>query len=496
MSNANPKVLQYLEEAHASEVALVRVLQSQIAVAPGSRFRTGLETHLDETRDHARRLQERIVELKPLNPVQTVVGIAEAVVGQAIALGKTPVDLLRGTVGDEKILKNAKDAAATEALEIATYTALEQLARSLDDEQTADLAASIRADEEKMLERILREIPTLTRRVIAAEGSGEATFDVSDTGAADAIMEAAAAVKDAADDAEDAVRTRAKTTRTRAKSTVTKARTRTKKAATDTADAAKAVVDEAVQEIEDTADEASRKVKARASKAADRVEDAADKAKATASRATSSAKKAADEVRASASEAADTAKDAAEKAGDRAQETAAKAGDQAKETLSDAADAAKETAEKAGDQAEKTAADAADGARSTARQARKVPGVARAEGAAKGAVATAADLPFARYDKLTADEIAGRLPKLSQVDLAKVDAYERKNDARKTITDRIETLQGDEPWPGFDELTAVEVRKALDAADADRKAAVATYERRHKARAAVLKAAEKDAAKS
>ena len=53
------------------------------------------------------------------------------------------------------MLKNAKDAAATEALEIATYTALERLAGRVGDDETAKLAASIRRDEEKMLERVL-----------------------------------------------------------------------------------------------------------------------------------------------------------------------------------------------------------------------------------------------------------------------------------------------------------------------------------------------------
>ena len=65
-------------------------------------------------------------------------------------------------------------------------------------------------------------------------------------------------------------------------------------------------------------------------------------------------------------------------------------------------------------------------AKRTARQARKVPGVAQAEGQVKGAVASEGDLAIARYDSLTADEITGRLAELSQIDLAKVDAYERK----------------------------------------------------------------------
>ena len=92
--------------------------------------------------------------------------------------------------------------------------------------------------------------------------------------------------------------------------------------------------------------------------------------------------------------------------------------------------------------------EAATSAKRTARQARKVPGVARAEGQVKGAVASEQDLAIGRYDALTADEIIGRLTGLSQVDLAKVAAYERKHEKRSTVLGRIDSLQGNEPWPG------------------------------------------------
>jgi rubrerythrin len=112
-------------------------------------------------------------------------------VAQALALGKTPLDLLRGSGGEEKVLKNAKDAAATEALEIATYTALERLARDVGDDETAQLAASIRADEERMLATILDEIPALTAAVVGADVRGKGTYDAGKTGAADAARGAA-----------------------------------------------------------------------------------------------------------------------------------------------------------------------------------------------------------------------------------------------------------------------------------------------------------------
>src|SRR5215217_1251296 len=196
MSQPNQKILQYLEEAHASEVGLVRVLQSQIAMTPRGSYRSGLETHLRETRSHAERLRDRMRELgRGFNPLQAGIGLAETVAAQALALGKTPIDLLRGSGGEEKVLKNAKDAAASEALEIATYTAIERLARSVGDEETATLAGSILADEQKMLERVLREIPRLTDAVVGADVKGKPSYDVTATGAADEVREAAAATK-------------------------------------------------------------------------------------------------------------------------------------------------------------------------------------------------------------------------------------------------------------------------------------------------------------
>ena len=76
-------------------------------------------------------------------------------------------------------------------------------------------------------------------------------------------------------------------------------------------------------------------------------------------------------------------------------------------------------------------------------------------------MASEGDLAIARYDKLTAEEITGRLAELSQIDLAKVDAYERKHQNRSTVLGRISTLRGEEPWAGYDELTAAEVQAVL-----------------------------------
>jgi hypothetical protein len=132
--------------------------------------------------------------------------------------------------------------------------------------------------------------------------------------------------------------------------------------------------------------------------------------------------------------------------------------------------------------------------RGTARQARKIPGVARAEGELKGMVASESDLPIASYDKYSAEEIVAKLPELSQIDLSKIDAYERRHANRKTVLDRIASLRADEPWPGYDELTVDEIHTVLGDADGGTAKEVADYERRHKRRQGVLEAVERELA--
>jgi ferritin-like metal-binding protein YciE len=54
------KIVQYLNEAHATEAGLVRVLQSQIAITPRGDYRSALERHLRETRQHGARIERRL----------------------------------------------------------------------------------------------------------------------------------------------------------------------------------------------------------------------------------------------------------------------------------------------------------------------------------------------------------------------------------------------------------------------------------------------------
>jgi ferritin-like metal-binding protein YciE len=173
--DAAPKIVQYLSEAHATELALVRTLQAHTFMTPRGDYRVLLERHLEETRRQARNIERRLGELKQdRNALESSwdswLGVAQSLLGQALALSRGPLDVLRGSGAEEKLLKNAKDECATEALEIATYDALERLALAGGDEPTARLAADHRAQEERMLADLRALIPVLTDAMLAAEG--------------------------------------------------------------------------------------------------------------------------------------------------------------------------------------------------------------------------------------------------------------------------------------------------------------------------------------
>ena len=158
---------QYLDEALAMERALVTTLTAHIAMAPRGEYRRLLERHLVETRGHAAALEARLESTSESSLIGDTIGLAGTIVGQVLALAKGPLDLLRGHGKAEKLLKNAKDECATEALEIATYDAIEAVARGLGDSETAALAAAHRADEERMLAALRALIPQLAGATVA-----------------------------------------------------------------------------------------------------------------------------------------------------------------------------------------------------------------------------------------------------------------------------------------------------------------------------------------
>jgi ferritin-like metal-binding protein YciE len=138
------KLVDYVQDAHAMEDQVVLMLNSMIISTSDAAMKKQLERHLEETRQHAQRLSERLEAL----------GSSSSLRKEAQNL---PATMLKGMVDQmrtDKPGKNARDGFVTEHLEIAAYELLERLATRAGDKETAAVARRNRKDEEAMAARI------------------------------------------------------------------------------------------------------------------------------------------------------------------------------------------------------------------------------------------------------------------------------------------------------------------------------------------------------
>ena len=99
--------------------------------------------------------------------------------------------------------------------------------------------------------------------------------------------------------------------------------------------------------------------------------------------------------------------------------------------------------------------------------------------------------PTSEYESLTASEVVGKLTEFTQEQLTMTIAYERAHRKRTTVIERAQSLQGDEPFDGYDALTARDVAQRLTSADEATARRVREYEGRHKRRVEVLETAQR-----
>src|SRR4051794_36650978 len=170
LNERDTKLVQYLNEAYGKEKQLETALQAHIAMTTRAPYKKRLQAHLKETKSHAREVGRRIKALGgEANGAGAAANAAQSAANKAAALAQGPLHAVRGTGEQEKLLKNAKTEYQDEAEEIATYTAIETLATTVGDRETAQLAKRIRREEERMASFLERLIPQLTKAVATEE---------------------------------------------------------------------------------------------------------------------------------------------------------------------------------------------------------------------------------------------------------------------------------------------------------------------------------------
>jgi len=169
------KLVQFLNEAHAKEAELEADLTAHISLTQKAPYKKRLQQHLKETKDHKRRVAQRIKQLggQASEGVRApgVPDVVGGLAGKGIAAVKGQVGIARAALTEqaETHLRNAREELREEYVEIGTYTAIEALANEVGDKDTAKLVRDIKRDEQKTADYLERLIPQLVKDVVKNE---------------------------------------------------------------------------------------------------------------------------------------------------------------------------------------------------------------------------------------------------------------------------------------------------------------------------------------
>jgi len=160
VSDLQTQLVKHIDEAHALEQTVLRMLDGLIETAAEPELIDKLEQHKLETQEHASTMRRRL-EAHGAQP-----SMVRQAAGMLEALMKMPVDLVRG----EKSGRNARDAYTTEHLEIASYELLRRVAERAGDEETAQACLDILEQERAMAQFIEERWDLLAELSLREEG--------------------------------------------------------------------------------------------------------------------------------------------------------------------------------------------------------------------------------------------------------------------------------------------------------------------------------------
>jgi ferritin-like metal-binding protein YciE len=140
------QLVNHIDEAHALEQTVLRMLDGLIQSAEDPEIIDRLEHHKLETQQHESLMRGRL-EAHGATP-----SMVKQAAGMLEALMKMPLDIVRG----ERTGRGARDAYTTEHLEIASYELLRRVAERAGDEETARACLDI-LEQERAMARFIEE---------------------------------------------------------------------------------------------------------------------------------------------------------------------------------------------------------------------------------------------------------------------------------------------------------------------------------------------------
>lgn len=159
-SDVEEQLVGYLQDAHAMEENVLQMLDSMIETTSDPEIRQMLVHHHEETEQQSRRLEECL----------TSYGTTPSKTKEAASRVGAAMKGLVDSVRNEQAGKNARDAFATEALEIASYELLERWAKRAGNQQVARVARENREEEVAMASKIAASWDRFVDETIREEG--------------------------------------------------------------------------------------------------------------------------------------------------------------------------------------------------------------------------------------------------------------------------------------------------------------------------------------
>ena len=160
MTALEEKLVEYIDDAYAMERNVLLMLEGMIKTTDDPQMKRALERHRKQTEEQAGRLEECLSEHGASPSALKEAG------GIMAALMKGVLDMARG----DKAGRNARDAYATEHMEIASYKMLERVAKKAGDTRTAAVARQNRAEEEAMARSIDAKWSKVVEQSLKEEG--------------------------------------------------------------------------------------------------------------------------------------------------------------------------------------------------------------------------------------------------------------------------------------------------------------------------------------
>jgi ferritin-like metal-binding protein YciE len=160
VTDIQTQLVNHIDEAHALEQTVLRMLDGLIQSAEDPQIIDRLEHHKLETQRHESLMRGRL-EGHGATPsmVRQAAGMLEAVM-------KMPLDMVRG----ERTGRSARDAYTTEHLEIASYELLRRVADRAGDEETSRACQDILEEERAMAQFIEENWDRFAEQSLREEG--------------------------------------------------------------------------------------------------------------------------------------------------------------------------------------------------------------------------------------------------------------------------------------------------------------------------------------